>query len=122
MKEALSSRLKSRRTDCLCLPLSFELFHAWFFACQGMGVCMGLQKRVKVVNPENCSGCQICALACSFFNSKEKNFSLSKALIKISRINGEEKFQVDLLAQCTHCGICTQFCLYNVLKKVEVEG
>ncbi len=78
-------------------------------------------KKVKVTNPENCSGCQMCALVCSFFNSKEKHFSLSKALIKISRINGEERFRAEILPQCNNCGICTKFCLYNVLEKVEVE-
>jgi len=74
-----------------------------------------MSKKVKVVNIENCSGCQVCALVCSFFISDEKKFSLSQARIKVSPKGGENRFQVELLPQCTHCGICAKYCYYDVL-------
>nr|HID57901.1 hypothetical protein [Desulfobacterales bacterium] len=74
-----------------------------------------MAKRVKVANIENCSGCQICALVCSFFTSDEKRFSLSQTWIKVSRQKSENRFQVELLPQCTHCGLCVKYCYYGVL-------
>lgn len=69
----------------------------------------------KVTAEENCSGCLRCALACSFFNTKERVFSLSKANINIEKINGENKFKVSFTGNCLGCGICTDYCHYGVL-------
>ena len=70
---------------------------------------------VRVTKEENCSGCRLCALACSFFVSPERAFSLSKSQIKVERIDGQNRFKVDILEGCLGCGICVDYCHYRVL-------
>jgi Fe-S-cluster-containing hydrogenase component 2 len=70
---------------------------------------------VKAIKEEKCSGCRLCALACSFFVSPERVFSLSKAQIRIDRIDGQNRFTVHLLEGCLGCGICVEYCHYGVL-------
>lgn len=72
---------------------------------------------VRVTKEENCSGCHLCALACSFFISPERAFSLSKSQIRVERTDGENRFKVDLLEDCLGCGICVDYCHYGVLSK-----
>jgi carbon-monoxide dehydrogenase iron sulfur subunit len=70
---------------------------------------------IEVIAEENCAGCLRCALACSFFNTEKRVFSLSKSNIKINRVNGENKFKVDFTENCLGCGICTDYCHFGVL-------
>jgi NAD-dependent dihydropyrimidine dehydrogenase PreA subunit len=70
---------------------------------------------IKVTNEENCSGCLRCALACSFFNTSEREFNLSESKIKIERLGGQNKFKVSFKEDCTNCGICVDYCNYEVL-------
>ncbi len=72
---------------------------------------------VRVTKEENCSGCRLCALACSFFISPERAFSLSKSQIRVARTDGENRFKVGLLEDCLGCGICVDYCHYGVLSK-----
>lgn len=70
---------------------------------------------VAVVAEENCSGCLICALACSFFNTPERVFNPSRAYIQVERKSGENEFRVRFQPECLHCGICKDYCPYGVL-------
>lgn len=81
-----------------------------------------MNKTVRVLNADNCSGCQLCQMVCSFFNDEEKKFNPSRAHIKISRHNGENRFRVDLLPGCTHCGLCVHYCYYDVLSGEKGDG
>ena len=72
-----------------------------------------------LIKEEGCSGCLLCVLSCSFFTSKEREFSLSKAKIKVSMIDGQNKFKPVLLEDCTDCGKCVDYCYYGVLSKEE---
>ncbi len=76
---------------------------------------------LSVVNQQNCSGCRSCMLACSFFLTKEKEFSLSKARIKVKPVGGQNIFKTVVLEDCTGCGKCVPFCQYGVLARGE-EG
>ena len=71
--------------------------------------------RPITINTAPCSGCHLCALACSFFTGGEDMFNLSKARIKISRKEYQNDFLVELLPECINCGLCTKYCNYNVL-------
>ena len=71
--------------------------------------------RPITINTDPCSGCMLCAMACSFFTSGEGMFNLSKAKIKISRKEYQNDFFVELLPECINCGLCTKYCNYNVL-------
>jgi formate hydrogenlyase subunit 6/NADH:ubiquinone oxidoreductase subunit I len=70
---------------------------------------------VKPIKEEICSGCRLCALACSFFVSPLRAFSLSKSNIRIERLNGQNRFRIHLLERCLACGICVDYCHYAVL-------
>ncbi len=67
---------------------------------------------------EQCSGCLRCVLACSFFTSEEKAFSLSKARIQV--LPGETDagpFEITFSSECDGCGICVRYCDFGVLSQ-----
>ncbi len=70
---------------------------------------------IQVAVPENCSGCRLCALACSFHNTPAREFSLAAAAIRVERVGGENVFQPRLTDDCTGCGLCVEHCAYGVL-------
>jgi len=71
-------------------------------------------KEIIVDKLENCSGCLLCSLACSFFTGK-KEFNPSEAKINIRRKNKENRYSVNFLEECTQCGLCVNYCHYGVL-------
>lgn len=74
-----------------------------------------MDKSTTVIAEENCSGCLMCTLACSFFNTPERVFNPSKAFITVDRKEGQNQFKVDFLDDCIDCGICSEYCHYGVL-------
>ena len=70
---------------------------------------------IKVTAPQNCSGCRLCALACSFHNTDEHEFSLAAASIRIDRVGNENSFHPKILDSCIGCGRCVSHCEYGVL-------
>ncbi len=66
---------------------------------------------------ENCSGCLRCALACSFFTSPERAFNPSKSSIQVIPGLEDGQFEVVLTEGCTHCGICVDYCEFDVLSQ-----
>ena len=68
------------------------------------------------VTAENCSGCLLCCLACSFFTSPERVFNLSRSMIKVRRAQ-DRRFRIEFSEDCTACGICVDYCHYGVLSK-----
>ena len=69
-----------------------------------------------VIKSENCTGCRICQLRCSYLYNKE--FSLEKAYIKVDFTGLEPRIKFD--EDCRSCGECADYCLYGALIK-EVE-
>jgi len=74
-------------------------------------------KPVRIAHPEKCSGCGLCQLVCSFFQSPAKQFQPSAAYIHPHRINGANRFEVRILPECVQCGLCASYCEYGVLEK-----
>jgi NAD-dependent dihydropyrimidine dehydrogenase PreA subunit len=68
------------------------------------------------VNPEKCSGCMSCQLACSF--TYEGVFNPLKSRIAISW-PGELEYKISFTEDCTDCGVCVQYCNYGALKIEE---
>lgn len=75
-------------------------------------------KSIEVI-PENCTGCQLCVMACSFHHEKE--CSVTKSCIKILS-DGEWAFDFPLL--CLQCeeATCVESCPNEVLYKDEATG
>ncbi|MFO7795074.1 MAG: 4Fe-4S dicluster domain-containing protein [Promethearchaeati archaeon] len=69
-------------------------------------------------NPENCTGCRICQLICSFTFTKQFNPDLSH--IKIRTPYGH-KPQLKILDTCKKCGLCIEHCIYEALEIVEED-
>jgi NAD-dependent dihydropyrimidine dehydrogenase PreA subunit len=74
---------------------------------------------ISVAAPQNCSGCRLCALACSFHNTPQREFSLAAAAIRIGRVRNENTFQPEILDDCTGCGRCVSYCAYGVLAEEQ---
>ena len=72
---------------------------------------------IRVVNEQKCSGCYLCALACSFYTTPERQFNLSTAMIRIERVDKENKFRPVLSEVCLNCVShkCMDFCTFGVL-------
>ncbi|MBD3227759.1 MAG: hypothetical protein GF329_06185 [Candidatus Lokiarchaeota archaeon] len=81
---------------------------------------MNLKKKNKIIVKveENCTGCRICQLRCSYINYKEFNFT--KAFIKIDLIDIQPK--IEFLEDCKGCFECAKHCLYGALDIKEVES
>ena len=66
---------------------------------------------------ERCSGCMRCALACSFFTSRERVFNLSKSKIVVVPGWEQGQFEIALSEECTRCGICIPYCEFDALSQ-----
>jgi ferredoxin len=78
---------------------------------------MRVKRMIRVKAPQNCSGCRLCALACSFYTKRKREFSLAAASIRIDRLHNENAFSPQVLEDCTGCGMCVSCCEYGVLTK-----
>lgn len=74
-------------------------------------------RREIEIRSENCTGCQLCRLACSFV--KTSSFSLSRSFIDIRRIGGEERYEVGLLPDCDLCGFCVSYCCFGAISRAR---
>lgn len=70
---------------------------------------------ISVAAPQNCSGCRLCALACSFYSTPRREFSLAAASIHIERVGNENVFSPKVSDDCSGCGMCLSYCHYGVL-------
>ncbi|MHA1299895.1 MAG: hypothetical protein ACTSO9_10705 [Candidatus Helarchaeota archaeon] len=69
-----------------------------------------LNKNIEV-HEENCTGCLICQLICSFIHKKIFNPSESCILIQKT----EEGNKISFTSDCNNCGVCVNHCLYKAL-------
>ncbi len=56
-------------------------------------------QKFLVINPENCTGCRICEIACSF--EHYKSFNPRKSRVRVLKV---EKMGVYIPNICRHCG------------------
>ena len=71
------------------------------------------------VNPQLCTGCRSCMLACSFAYSKV--FNLEKSYITIERNEEAATFDISLTYECVPCKVCVDACAYDALTYIESE-
>lgn len=69
------------------------------------------------VDQENCSGCRICQLMCSFIQTK--SYNPAKAYIIIEEAQATEPFRITFSNRCNGCGVCVRYCFYGALKIAE---
>jgi NAD-dependent dihydropyrimidine dehydrogenase PreA subunit len=67
-----------------------------------------------IAYPDNCTGCLICQLRCSW--RFEKAFNPAKAAIQVRRlVEDEREFAITFTERCDNCGICSRYCPYGAL-------
>ncbi|NVM27705.1 MAG: hypothetical protein HWN65_02595 [Candidatus Helarchaeota archaeon] len=71
-----------------------------------------------VIHEENCAGCQICQLICSY--SYQEICAPDQAFIQVT--THELIPKITFLEGCRQCFKCAQHCLYGALEVREVEG
>lgn len=76
---------------------------------------MGLQGKHLVLDPERCTGCEVCELVCSFRKYRKFNPKLSAIRIlydyKLGRAEG--------VKVCTQCGSCVHSCPTGAIRSVD---
>lgn len=75
------------------------------------------------VNPEKCTGCLLCALACSFI--KTSAFGLSYSLVHIRRDlarGSHERFSISFDDGCDGCALCVHYCNYDAIRGPQHGG
>ncbi|MHA1490261.1 MAG: 4Fe-4S dicluster domain-containing protein [Promethearchaeota archaeon] len=71
-----------------------------------------------IINEDECVGCRICQLWCSYIHKKV--FNPSEAYIQVNNVY-DLKPKISFLDGCTNCGQCVEYCLYGALTLKEVE-
>lgn len=67
------------------------------------------------VKSQNCTGCQLCMLVCSFV--KTSSFSLSQSRIVITRLMARECYEVSFTPECDLCSLCINYCCFDALER-----
>ncbi|HEX9016064.1 MAG TPA: 4Fe-4S binding protein [Chloroflexota bacterium] len=81
-----------------------------------------MPKQIQI-NPENCTGCKLCELACSAV--KTGSFAPSEARIRVSLVDIPEIPVPSLLESCDYCfgnPVCVRFCNTGAIEWVEMDG
>lgn len=75
-------------------------------------------RKILVLDPERCTGCNTCAVVCSF--GKEKEFNIHKS--RISVIDIEPGVHAPMV--CQHCAtpLCEDVCPMGAISKDEQTG
>jgi Pyruvate/2-oxoacid:ferredoxin oxidoreductase delta subunit len=71
------------------------------------------------ISEENCTGCRICQMICSWAN--EGGFYPSRSLITIENSDNEAHFGIRIDNGCKNCGLCATYCTSKALVK-EAAG
>lgn len=81
---------------------------------------MAAKKGLNIItNAENCVGCRLCQMRCSF--RVTKRFSFSDALIDIEWNEEQCSYNINLNDVCDRCGLCVASCVYGALM-LEKKG
>ena len=70
-----------------------------------------------VVNPNKCTGCRLCELACSYKHFKV--VSPSKSRIHVVRMPHEA---IDTPIYCIQCGLCVDACPFGAISRSKETG
>lgn len=78
---------------------------------------MPKKKMTISVHEDRCSGCQRCALACSFYTTPGKTFNLSKSKIMVMPSWDLGHFEIRIGDDCIRCGRCVEYCEFSALEQ-----
>jgi len=77
------------------------------------------QQKVLIYNPERCTGCRFCEIACAFYHFKQIDFRIAHLHVEFNEANGE--FEA---IYCQHCEepVCIAACPSEAIVKDEETG
>jgi len=83
------------------------------------GKTMSNKKKILILDPEKCSGCKCCQLACSF--NKVQMFSPVRSRIQLVKVY---EYGISIPVICQHCAdpICIDVCPTKAISKDEELG
>lgn len=70
------------------------------------------------ISTRSCTGCLRCQLACSDLYFRSFNPSLAKIRV----ITSDAEWTIELMDDCSYCGICVDHCFYDALRKHRREA
>jgi len=79
---------------------------------------LNIDNKLLIIHENNCTNCRTCQLRCSFLHFQEFNPSKAYILIDSTGLFPKISFHKD----CKKCGICIDYCLYDVFELVEVDN
>ncbi len=77
-----------------------------------------MKKRLIKTDPEKCTGCRQCQLACSYRYTGEFNPEAARIKIMLSPTHCE----IEFTDHCDECGACADQCFYGALEKLPREA
>ena len=72
-----------------------------------------------ITHPEDCAGCLMCQMRCSFAFTGRFNPAESRVLIQ-RPITGN--CQISFSDECNDCGLCARVCAYGAIRLEEKGG
>ena len=75
--------------------------------------------KIVTINPDKCTGCRICELVCSM--AKEGEFNPKRSRIRVVKNKEMDINMVTLGTKCDFCGECTEWCLPQAIKFVDLD-
>ncbi len=72
-----------------------------------------LKKFDIYTNPDRCTSCIRCQLACSYLHTGAFNPAAARILISIT----DSDRSITFTEECTGCGVCADECLFGALEK-----
>jgi len=77
-----------------------------------------------LLDPEACTGCRTCELACSFHHSNHRFFSPALSSTRVSRDNDTGEITMSIDSTCDACSneaapLCVRYCAYGARSVVK---
>ena len=69
--------------------------------------------------PENCTGCLMCQMRCSFAFTGRFNPAQARVLIQRPVTGGRG---ISFTDECTDCGLCARVCVYGAIRLQTIGG
>lgn len=79
--------------------------------------------KVRIVDPDSCTGCRLCQMACSLFWEGISSPARAHISVRLNYVRDRKPlFEVSLREGCRDCRICSEACAYGVIEFTTGQG